>query len=85
MSDPEGLPYPTGYESAVIGVASRWGEQFLVLDFEKVISITRELCDCGHGEALEFFYFNIEGSQMGEAYLIFSTIEKINEEGIPSI
>jgi hypothetical protein len=37
MAQDGGLLYPTGYESAVIGVASRWGEQFLVLDFEKVI------------------------------------------------
>jgi hypothetical protein len=73
------LKWPTGYEDAVLGVASRLNDEFVVLDFEKSIEITMNLCDCDREGAIDYFYFNVIGSMSGEAYLVNATIEEITE------
>jgi hypothetical protein len=78
----EALRYPTGYEAAVMGVAERGTETFLVLDFEKAIEITQELLECDRDNALDYFYFNVSGSQMGEAYFTAKGLDEIDKYGI---
>ena len=83
MPSDDQLVYPTGYEDAVIGVAERFSqaarrvETFLVLDQEKAIQITQTLLDCDYDEAVDYFYYNVIGSNMGEAYFSAGKLSEI--------
>lgn len=83
MTSEDQMHYPTGYEDAVIGVAERFSraagrwETFLVLDQEKAIQITQERHDCEYQEAVDYFYYNVVGSNMGEAYFSAKELREI--------
>lgn len=88
MPSDDQMAYPTGYEDAVIGTAERFceaarrWETFLVLDFEKAVEVTQELLDCDRDGALDYLYYNVIGSNMGEAYFSAGELNQILEEDV---
>lgn len=61
-----------GLDKAFIGYADIHNRPFIaVYDIDKVIEILMEENGMNHEEALEFFYFNIQGAWMGEGTPIF--------------
>lgn len=58
----ENLLKADGYDEAIIGVDSKTGR--LIYSINKCIDI---LCkEMDHDEAVEYFYFNVEGAYVGE-------------------
>ncbi len=61
-----------GFDDAIIGLASRVGMTLVVAyDTNKIIDILMKRDGMDEEEALEYFYFNIEGAWMGENTPVF--------------
>lgn len=54
-----------GLDKAIVGRCERNGETFLVYDFERIILILMDRDGMGRDEAIDFFYFNIDGMRLG--------------------
>jgi hypothetical protein len=63
------LLFADGYDDAILGVANRCGTYVVVYSYEKVLEILAE--DMGLEGAVEFFDFNVAGSNMGEMTPVF--------------
>jgi len=71
--NPEALK-ADGFDDAILGVASRCGQNDLIAyDVNKIISILMERDGMDYEEAQEFFEFNIVGAYMGENTPVFIT------------
>tara|TARA_R100000231_G_scaffold28905_1_gene25714 strand:+ start:935 stop:1156 length:222 start_codon:yes stop_codon:yes gene_type:complete len=61
-----------GYDEAIMGYAGRCGmNDVLLYSTNKIIQILMERDGMTSEEALEYFYFNIKGSYMGEGTPLF--------------
>jgi hypothetical protein len=58
-----------GFDDCIVGIDSK---QRMVYDEEKIIK--KLMDDMTHEEAVEFYYFNIEGSHVGEHTPLYMTI-----------
>lgn len=63
-----------GFDAAIVGVSSYYN---LVYSIEKIIQILVSRNDWTYEEASEYFFYNIEGSYVGEQTPIF--INLIND------
>ena len=64
--------FADGFDSAIIGVAERCSQPFLVVyDAERCIEILAERTGMGSEDAAEFFSFNVSGAWMGENTPLF--------------
>ena len=67
---------PDGFEEAFVGIAVQFTKPIAIFDKQKCIEI---LCrDMSHEDALEYFYYNVEGAYVGEntpAFLDFFKFE----------
>ena len=70
----EGFLKADGFDAAIIGVSSDYR---LVYSIEKVIEILVSRNNWTHEDAADYFFFNIEGSYVGEQTPIF--INLIND------
>ena len=57
--------FADGFDEAILGVAQRFNDLFVVYDKQKVINIMVKRDGMTHQEALEFFDFNIVGAFVG--------------------
>jgi hypothetical protein len=64
----EGFLKADGFDAAIIGVSSDYR---LVYSIEKIIEILVSRNNWTHEDAAEYFFFNIEGSYVGEQTPIF--------------
>lgn len=64
----EGFLKADGFDAAIIGVSSDYR---LVYSVEKVIDILVSRNNWTHEDAADYFFFNIEGSYVGEQTPIF--------------
>ena len=63
-----------GFDDAIIGVAERINlGPVVAYDVDKIIEILMKRGDMTDEEALEYFYFNVQGAWMGEGTPIFIT------------
>ena len=81
MEEVEGAIVLDGLDSAIMWVCSRFGEDSVVAyDYDKVIEVLMECDGMAHGEAIEFFDFNIGGLYAGPRKPVFirkcSTLEE---------
>ena len=68
IAEEEGMLLYDGFDDAIIGIASRCGENtVLAYDIDKIIEILMDRDDLSYEEALEYYSFNMEGSYMGES------------------
>ena len=73
MSDlnPEAL-WPTGFSGAIIGIAQDAGSPArFVMDVGKSIQILVDEHGMDQEDAIEYYYYNIEGAHMGESQPIY--------------
>lgn len=64
-----------GYDSAIIGMAERINlGPVVAYDVQKIINILIERDGMSDEDAWEFFYYNIQGSWMGDFTPVFITI-----------
>jgi|LauGreDrversion4_2_1035121.scaffolds.fasta_scaffold67941_4 hypothetical protein len=64
----EGFLKADGFDAAIIGVSSTG---CLVYSTDKVLEILMSRNNWSYDDAVEYFYYNIEGSYMGEKTPIF--------------
>jgi len=64
LGDDEEILLATGFEEAFMGIARQFGRPFAVYNFEKCLEILEQ--DMASEEAIEYFYFNVEGAHVGE-------------------
>jgi hypothetical protein len=64
LGDDEEILLATGFEEAFMGIARQFGRPFAVYNFEKCLEILEQ--DMASEEAIEYFYFNVEGAYVGE-------------------
>lgn len=64
----EGFLKADGFDAAIIGVSSN---SCLVYSTDKVLEILMSRNNWSYDDAVEYFYYNIEGSYMGEKTPIF--------------
>ena len=63
-----------GFDDAVIGVAQRINlEPVVAYDVDGIIKILMERDEMTHEDALEYFYYNVQGAWMGEGTPVFIT------------
>ena len=61
-----------GFDKAIMGYAGRCGmNDFLLYSMKKIIKILKKRDGMTEDEAMEYFYFNIKGSYMGEGTPLF--------------
>jgi len=60
-----------GFDEAVVGVVERIGMTAICYDKDKIIEILIKEGDMTYEEALEYFYFNIQGAWVGEHTPVF--------------
>jgi hypothetical protein len=73
--NPEALK-ADGFDDAIIGIASRCGQNDLIAyDVSKILMVLQERDGMTEDEAQEFFEFNIIGAYMGENTPIFITTQ----------
>jgi|TARA_R100000455_G_C6259642_1_gene115147 hypothetical protein len=61
-----------GFDDAIMGFAGRCGlNDVLLYSMKKIIKILRKRDGMSKDEALEYFYYNIKGSYMGEGTPLF--------------
>lgn len=61
-----------GFESAIIGVANRFGmEPVVAYDYDKCIEVLVKRDGMTYEEAIEFFEFNVTGAWVGEGTPVF--------------
>jgi len=61
-----------GFDEAIMGYAGRCGmNDVLLYSMKKIIKILKKRDGMTEEEALEYFYFNIKGSYMGEGTPLF--------------
>ena len=61
-----------GFDKAIMGYAGRCGmNDGLLYSMKKIIKILKKRDGMTEDEALEYFYFNIKGSYMGEGTPLF--------------
>ena len=61
-----------GFDEAIMGYAGRCGmNDVLLYSMKKIIKILKKRDGMTEDEALEYFYFNIKGSYMGEVTPLF--------------
>jgi len=66
--------YPTGHESAIVGVVERFGmDPIILLDKSKIIRTLMQRDGMTEEDAEEFFEFNIIGAWMGEGTPAYMT------------
>lgn len=58
--------FADGWDDAIIGVSN---DMKIVYDSEKIIEMLSQ--DMSYDEAMEYFYFNIEGAYVGEKTPIY--------------
>ena len=63
--DDDELLFADGFDEAILGVAQRFNDTFVVYDKQKVLAIMVERDGMTHQEAMEFFDFNIVGAFVG--------------------
>lgn len=64
-----------GYDEAVIGRTTRG---LFVYDVSKIISIMMEKDEMSEEDAIDYFYYNIDGAYMGEETPIFMYCEEFD-------
>jgi len=64
----EGFLKADGFDAAIIGISSTG---CLVYSTDKVLEILMSRNNWSYDDAVEYFYYNIEGSYMGEKTPIF--------------
>ncbi len=68
-----------GLEEAIIGYGSKFPEEnVLVYSADKIIDVLMEKHNISHGEAIEYFDFNIAGLRIGQGTPII--VWKLNED-----
>ena len=68
IAEEEGMLLYDGFDDAIIGIASRCGENtVLAYDIDKIIEILMDRDDLSYEEALEYYSFNMEGAYIGES------------------
>ena len=68
IANEEGMLIYDGFDDAIIGIASRCGENtVLAYDIDKIIEILMERDELTYEEALEYYSFNMEGAYMGDS------------------
>ena len=60
-----------GFDEAIVGVVERIGMTAVCYDKDKIIEILMKDGDMLYEEALEYFYFNIQGAWVGEHTPVF--------------
>ena len=60
-----------GFDEAVVGVVERIGMTAICYDKDKIIEILIKEGNMTYEEALEYFYFNIQGAWVGEHTPVF--------------
>jgi hypothetical protein len=72
----EDILIPDGFEEAFVGIAVQFTKPIAIFDRQKCIDI---LCrDMSYEDAIEYFYYNVEGAYVGEstpAFLDFFKFE----------
>lgn len=63
--DDDELLFADGFDEAIIGVAERFNDTFVVYDKQKVLEIMVKRDGMSYEEAMEFFDFNIVGAWVG--------------------
>ena len=75
MEENEGYLTADGFDDAIVGTAERFGMHKVVLyDTSKCIDILMKRDKMTEEEAIEFFYYNVVGSWMGEYTPAFAEI-----------
>jgi hypothetical protein len=64
LGDEEEILLATGFEDAFMGIARQFGRPFAVYNFEKCLEILEQ--DMAPDDAIEYFYYNVEGAYVGE-------------------
>ena len=73
----EGILLADGFDKCLIGFGRRCGKpDIAVYDQEKCIDFLVERDGMTHGEAIEFFEFNVVGSWVGEETPIFVDLKE---------
>lgn len=62
-----------GFDDAIAGIAESNGVLVALYDESKIIKILMEKEELSYDEAMDHFYFNIEGAYLGENMPIFFT------------
>ena len=75
-----GIKKMTGYDSCILGVASRFGETFIVYDHEAVINQLMEQDGMSYVDAVEFHDFNQAGAYVGVSTPAF--LHKLNDDDL---
>lgn len=68
MRQSDGLLKADGLDDAIVGVSTK---EIVVYSTKKIIKILMERDGMSYEDAIEFFYFNIEGAYMGENTPVF--------------
>jgi hypothetical protein len=77
----EDILIPDGFEEAFVGIAMQFNKAIAIFDKQKCIEI---LCrDMPYEEAVEYFYYNIEGAYVGERTPAFLDFFKFETNDIP--
>mgnify|MGYP003152163672 FL=1 len=66
-----------GHDNAILGVVESFSKPAVVL-YDKEQIIENLMADMSEDEAIEYFYFNIEGAYVGEYTPQYATIIKEN-------
>jgi hypothetical protein len=60
----EDILIPDGFEEAFVGIATQFNKPIAIFDRQKCLEI---LCkDMSSEEAIEYFFYNVEGAYVGE-------------------
>ena len=61
-----------GFDEAILGIAQRCGERFVVYDQAKVIEVLQR--DCSEEDALDWYEYNMVGAWVGDATPAYVTL-----------
>jgi hypothetical protein len=69
-----------GFNDAILGVGMRFGNEFMVYDYDKVIAILMNDESMTEEDAIDYWTFNMVGSWVGEETPAFLKRNNINND-----
>ena len=69
-----------GFNDAILGVGMRFGNNFMVYDYDKVIAILMNQESMTEEDAIDYWAFNMVGSWVGEETPAFLKRDNINND-----
>ena len=70
-----GVLLADGFEEALIGIGNQFNTPLAVYDIDKCLEILRFRDKMSEEEAVECFYFNVQGAYVGESTPVFIETE----------